>query len=149
MGVIAVIKERRKSVLKNHVAYWTSVLVFLCIAMLLAGCSREIVQAVADLAPLQRKLEAEFGASNLEFDLHNGGTLGVTLVDSPANGLAWSKKAELAREVAESVCQTYGSMGAYDRVRVAFESRQEGIMGDSSGSVAFSFDRSELGCGDH
>jgi hypothetical protein len=148
MDVTAVIKERRKLVLKNHVAYWTSVLVVLCIAMLLVGCSREIVQAVADLVPLQRKLEAEFGASNLEFDLHDEATLGVTLVDSPANGLAWDQQAERAREIAECVCQTYGSMGAYHRVWVAFETRQEGIIGDASDSVAFSFDKSELECGD-
>jgi hypothetical protein len=145
MEEIAVIKERSKSVLKNHVAYWTSVLVVLCIAMLLAGCSREIVQAVADLVPLQRKLEAEFGASNPEFDLHDETTLGVTLVDSPANGLAWSQQADRAREIGESVCQTYGSMGRYGRVRVAFETRQ----GGASGSVAFSFDKSQLECGDY
>jgi hypothetical protein len=119
--------------------------VVLCIAMLLAGCSREIVQAVADLVPLQRKLEAEFGASNPEFDLHDETTLGVTLVDSPANGLAWSQQADRAREIGESVCQTYGSMGRYGRVRVAFETRQ----GGASGSVAFSFDKSQLECGDY
>jgi hypothetical protein len=102
-----------------------------------------MVQAVADLVPLQRKLEAEFGASNLEFDLHDATTLGVTLVDSPANGLAWSQQAERAREIAESVCQTYGSIGRYDQVRVAFESGQ----GGASGSAAFSFDKSELECG--
>jgi hypothetical protein len=142
--VTAVIVERRKPVLKNQVAYWSRVLVVLCIAMLLAGCSRELVRAVADLVPLQRKLETEFGASNLEFDLHDETTLGVTLVDSPANGLAWSQQAERAREIAESVCQTYGSMGRYDQVRVAFESRH----GAASGAVAFSFEKSELECGD-
>lgn len=142
------IMERRKSVLKKHVAYWTSVLVVLCIVMLLAGCSGETVQAVVDLVPLQRQLETEFGGSNLEFDLHNETTLGVTLVDSPANGLAWDQQAERARDIAESVCQTYASMGRYDQVRVAFETRQEGTMGDASGSVAFSFDKSELECWD-
>ena len=142
MEVTAVIMERRKAVLKRSVACWSSVLMVLCIAMLLAGCSRETVQAVADLVPLQRKLEAEFGASSLEFDLHDETTLGVTLVDSPANGLSWSQQAERAREIAESVCQTYGSMGRYDWVRVAFETRQ----GGASGSAAFSFDKSELEC---
>jgi hypothetical protein len=114
--------------------------------MLLENCSGEPVQAIVDLVPLQRKLEAEYGASNVDFDLHKGGTLGVTLVDSPSGGLAWDQKEERAREIAESVCETYGLMGRYDGVRVAFKARQEGSMGDASRSAAFSFDKSELEC---
>jgi hypothetical protein len=147
MEVTPVIMERGKPMWKGHLAYWTSALVVLSIATLLANCSGDTVQAVVDLVPLQRKLEAEFGASNVDFDLHDGGTLGVTLVDSPANGLAWGQKAERAREIAESVCQSYGSMDSYEQVQVAFETRREGSAGDASGSVAFSFDKSELDCG--
>ena len=149
MGLTPLVAERGTPVLKGYLVYCASVLAVLGTALVLTACSQETVRAAVDLVPLQRKLEAEFDATNLEFGLHDGDTLSVTLLDSRASGFSWCQKAERARDIAESVCESYGSMGRYDRVRVTSESRHEGTMGDVSGSVGFSFEKGELQCGDH
>ncbi len=141
------IKGRRPA-WKVKVACWTSPLVALGIALLLAGCSHGTAQAVVNTVPLQRNLEAEFRASNADFDLHDGTALSVTLFDSPANDLTWGQRADRARQIAESVCKHCESLDSYDRARVAFEARRDEIVGDASSSVAFSFEKSELECGD-
>jgi hypothetical protein len=116
--------------------------------VLLAGCSGAGIQAVQDLVPLQEQLAAEYGESNIGVEIEDGNTLGVTFVSSSSNGLAGGRKAEQAREVASFVCENYASMDRVDEVWVAFEIRQDGTMADTTGSVTFTFEKSELECGD-
>lgn len=116
--------------------------------VLLAGCSGAGLQAVQDLVPLQEQLAAEYGESNIRVEIEDGNTLGVKFVSSPSNGLAGDRKAERAREVAPFVCENYASLGTVDEVWVAFEIRKDGTMVDATTSVTFTFEKSELECGD-
>lgn len=124
------------------------IVALVCVA-LLVGCSGEKVQVFGDLVPLQRQLAAEYGASNIAFDVtfQDANALDVTFVDSSFNGLTGAQKAELAREIASFVCENYGSMGKVDTLRIAFEIDQDGLLADADGSVSFAFERSELACG--
>jgi len=70
------------------------------------------------------------------------------VVDGTSSDLARARKAEQALEIAEFVCQHYGSMDKIDKVWVALELREEGFVADTIGSVTFAFERSELECGD-
>ena len=123
-------------------------LVTLGFLVLLAGCSGEDIQAVQDLVPLQEQLAAEYGESSITVEIEDGNTLGVTFANSSSNGLARDRKAEQAREIASFVCENYASMDRVDEVWVAFEIHQDSSMVDTTGSVTFSFEKSELECGD-
>jgi hypothetical protein len=116
--------------------------------VLLAGCSGAGIQAVQDLVLLQEQLAAEYGESNIRVEIEDGNTLGVTFVSSSSNGFAGDRKAEQAREVASFVCENYASMDTVDEVWVAFEIRQDGTLVDATSSVTFTFEKSELECGD-
>jgi hypothetical protein len=89
---------------------------------------------------------AEYGASNIIVELQDGDTLGVTLVYSSADNLDRQEMAENAREIAEFVCQRYGSMHRMDQVQVAFDI-QKGFVTYTTASATFSFGRGELDCG--
>jgi hypothetical protein len=146
--VVFTIPERRKAVSKRYGRYSACCMVTLSFLVLLAGCSREGIQAVGDLVPLQRQLVAEYGESNIKVELQDGSTLGVTFANSASTDLAWDQKAQQAGEIASFVCNNYASMGRIIKVRVAFETDQDGFIGDSTSSTAFVFDQSELECGD-
>jgi len=135
----------RQKLLPSAIALTPVTLGFL---VLLAGCSGAGIQAVQDLVPLQGQLAAEYGESNIRVEIEDGNTLGVTFVSSSSNGLAGDRKAEQAREIASFVCENYASMDRVDKVWVAFEIRQDGSMVDTTGSVAFTFEKRELECGD-
>ena len=122
--------------------------VALGILLLLAGCSHKDVQAVADLIPLQRQLDSEYGASGTRCHLLDANTLDVTLVNSPSNSPDSEQKAERAREVAEFACQSYVSMDRIARVRVAFAIAKKGALADATATISFHFDKNELECGD-
>jgi hypothetical protein len=148
-AVAFVILERREDVLKRYGRYCACCMVALVFLVLLAGCSGEGIQAVGGLIPLQRQLVAQFEASDISVELQGGSTLGVTLVNSLSNDLAWDEKAEQAREIASFACENYASMDRIDRVRVAFAIHQDGTMVDATGSATFTFEKSELACGDN
>ena len=141
--------------LRKRRRYLTCCMVILGFVVLLAGCSREGIQALRDLTSLQEKLVAEYGASHVKIEIQDESTLGVTIVNSSFNGLARDQKEEEAREIASFVCENYASMGRavlplpdIDKVWVAFEIHQDGSIVDTTGSVTFVFEKSELECGD-
>lgn len=130
---------------RGHVAYCTVVLVLL---VLLTGCAGQDSQAMVDLIPLQVQLVSEYGGSAIAVALQDGNTLSVTVADGSSWSLESDQGVEQAREIAESVCEHYRSIGRIDRVRVVFEIRQDGSVVDTSGSVAYAFARGELACWD-
>jgi hypothetical protein len=142
-----VILERRNAMLKKHRGVSACCLVALGLLLLLAGCSGADVQGVVDLVPLQRELAAEYGESSMRVELHNGSTLGVTLVYPSLADVAWGQRAEQAREIAEFVCEHYPSMDRIDQVRIGFEVHQGGGIVDTTGSTAFVFAAGDLECG--
>ena len=134
--------------LRKHKRCFACCMVILGFLVLLAGCSREGVQAFQDLLPLQEQLVTEYGASNIKVEIQDGNTLGITFVNSSSTGLTRDQKAEQARETALFVCENYASMGRMDKVWVAFEIHQDGSVVDATSSVTFAFEKSELECGD-
>lgn len=129
----------------GHVSYCMLILVLL---VLLTGCAGEDSQAIVDLVPLQVQLVSEYRGSAIAVALQDGNTLGVTVADDSSWSLASDQRVEQAREIAEFVCEHYRSIGKIDRVRVAFETGQDGSVVDTSGSVAYTFARGELACWD-
>jgi len=142
-------------VLRRYGRYFAWFIVTLGVLVLLAGCSREGIQALRDLTSLHEQLVAEYGASHVKIEIQDESTLGVTIVNSCFNGLGRDQKAEEAREIASFVCENYASMGRavlplpdIDKVWVAFEIHRDGAIVDTTGSVTFAFEKSELECGD-
>jgi hypothetical protein len=130
--------------LDKYGRYAACCMVTLGLLLFLAGCA-EGSQAILDLVPLQVQLAQEYGASNLVIGLEDGETLGITVVDDPSGSPAADQRAKQAREIAEFVCEHYGSMGRIKIVWVTFETRQGGFLVDSTASVRFTFAGSELG----
>lgn len=135
--------------MNTQVRHLVGCMVALVLVALLAGCSSEDIKAIGDLVPLQRQLAAEYGASEIAFDvaIKDDNTLGVTFVSPSFNGLTEEQQVDLAREIASFVCKNYGSMDGIDTVWIAFKVDQEVVLADASASVSFAFDRSELACG--
>jgi hypothetical protein len=135
--------------MKTQVRFMTGCTVALVFVALLVGCSGEGVRALTDLASLQRELEAEYGVSNIAFDVPFQGsdTLGVTFSNSSFNSLTGLQKEELAQEIAFFVCENYASMDKVETVWIAFEIDQDGLLVHTSASVSFAFEKGELACG--
>jgi hypothetical protein len=123
-------------------------MVTLGLLLFLVGCSRGRTGAILNLVPLQKQLVAEYGASNIVIGLQEGDMLEVTVIDDSSSAPARARSVEQAREIAEFVCQHYGSMDKIDRVSVALEIRQEGFVADVTGVTRFSFEKGELECGE-
>jgi hypothetical protein len=132
--------------LEKYGRYSACCMVTLALLVFLAGCAGEGSQAILDLVPLQVQLVAEYGASNVVVELQDGSTLGVTIVEDAAGSPASDLGGETAREIAEFVCNHYGSIGRIDTVEVAFEIRRDGSVVDTTGRVAHAFARTELAC---
>jgi hypothetical protein len=119
----------------------------LLLAVFLAGCGGEGSQAILDLVPLQVQLVAEYGASNIVVELQDGNTLGITVAGDASRSLARDQRAEQAQKIAEFVCDNYRSIDRIVQVRVSFEIGQNGSVVEPTGSVTFTFPKSELACG--
>jgi hypothetical protein len=142
-----VIHERWNVMLKTNSRYVVRCTMGLLLAVFLAGCGGEGSQAILDLVPLEMKLVAEYGASNIVAGLQEESTLGVTVVDDASRSLTRDQRAEQAREIAEFVCDNYRSIDRIAQVRVSFEIGQNSSVVDTTDSVTFAFARSELACG--
>lgn len=119
---------------------------FAVLVVLLSGCAGGDNGLIQDLLSLQKQLATQYDGSNIVVDLKNGNTLGVTVSGSLSEGLSWSRAKEQAREIAESVCQHLAVTDRIDRVSVALERRQDGFLAGVATSVAFTFEKGELGC---
>jgi predicted pyridoxine 5'-phosphate oxidase superfamily flavin-nucleotide-binding protein len=92
------------------------------------------------------QMVAEYGGANVVVELQDEGTLRFLIAEKASGISANNLGPERAREIAEFVCNHYGSMGSIDTVEVAFEIRRDGSVVDATGQVAYAFARNDLAC---